>query len=352
MIFTRMKKTTIIISGSSLLTAMACLLVACHNLTIPLQNDSPHVVNDTCVQKTLYYPDSIVCTLAVEDRNDTVLAVRAITSDTIDSMVTTDTISWIGHCSQLNSSFETKYFLLTLPQVCMGSYQGLLMINDLHDERTFIPYLVNKTFIEPFNTFPDDTARWRKYNPSDTMHAKRILGFSNNYVLKYFLDTCKDSSTQCYATGVKSNFSLKGDFSVSVEFEFINLSFEKLKDAKISFIVSNSSDTSLWSGIAAGISLFGVNDRLTITAGKGLDAISQDFPSFTGYMKIQRKDEKLSMHCWYGNPDIITTPLKIVSYSAKDSVFIHLCMSVKDLKYPRYSMWDNVTITKGQMIFR
>lgn len=330
------------------ITIYLFIAVSCHNLDVPLQNDVPFIVNDTCVSKALYYPDTIICTLQVEDLNDTIFQIASVVYDTItNDLIVADTTDWPGNVIQLNKIYDTKRIVLTLPGSKMGIYQGMLLITDEQEASVTIPYRVTKVLRDTFNVFSPDSGIWKTYRENDTVFIKpdQIL---SNYVLKFLLDSLHN----CKLTGIRSNYGLKGDFCVNINFGLIELAFEKLNGVEVNFIVSTSPDTAQWSGIDAGLYLHGAHNRLQVRAAKGLDATSKYINYYSGNMRIERKDTVVSLYCWQGNPQMVPDPLIDVSFSPTDTLFyVHLKMSVDTLDYTRHCIWDNFSLDYGEMIF-
>lgn len=324
------------------------IALSCHKLDVPLQNNIPFILNDTCVNKTLYYPDTIVCTLQVEDLNDTIFQVASIVYDTLqDQSIIYDTIDWPGNAIQLEKEYSTKQIVLTLPGSEMGKYLGTLLVIDEEEASVTIPYHVTKVLRDTFNVFSPDSGIWKMYREDDSALIKpdQIL---SNYILKFLLDSLHIRKS----TGMRSKFALKGDFCININFGLIELAFDKLNGVEVTFIISTSPDTIQWSGIDAGLYLHGVHNKLQIRAAKGIDATLKYITYYSGNMRIEKKDTVVSLYCWQGNPLIVPKSLINVSFSPEDTLFyIHLKMSVDTLDYSRHCIWDNFSLENGEMIF-
>ena len=330
------------------ITIYLLIAVSCHNLDVPLQNDVPFIVNDTCINKILYYPDTIICTLQVEDLNDKLFQISSIIFDTLPGdSVSADTINWPGNYKQLDNVYDTKEIVLMMPGSLMGASQGMLLITDGYNASVTLPYHVIKTLRDTFDIFSPDIAIWKTYCESDTSCIQPFQILSN-YVLRFLLD----ASQNLKSTGMRSNYRLKGDFCININFGLIELAFEELNGVEVNFIISTSPDTVQWSGIDAGLYLRGAFDRLQVRAAKGLDATSKYINYYSGNMRIEKKDTVVSLYCWQGNPQIVPDPLIDVSFSSIDTLFyVHLKMSVDTLDFARHCIWDNFSLDHGEMIF-
>jgi len=323
------------------------IAVSCHNLDVTLQNDIPFIVNDTCVSKVLYYPDTIICTLKVEDLNDTIFQIASIVYDTLsNNTILIDTINWPGNVIQLNKVYDTKQIELTLPGSVMGIYKGVLLLTDEQNASASLPYHVTKVLRDTFNILSPDPGIWKTYRENDA--AILPDHFFTSYTIKFLLD----SALNCKTTGMRTNYGLKGDFCASINFGLIELDYEKLNGIEVDFIVSTSPDTTQWSGIDAGLYINGTLNRIQVRAAKGINATSKYITYYSGNMRIEKKDTLVSLFCWQGNPQSVPNPLKTVSFSVSDTIlYIHLKLKVDDLNYTRYCFWDNFIIGYGEMVF-
>ncbi len=333
------------------ISALFCILfllgtLSCHNLTVPLENNNPALINYTQLTKMLYFPDTTVCTLQVSDLNDTIFSISSIIQDS----VLTDTVAWPGNYIQPAGQYGTKDIVLSLPGCGMCCLNGSLLISDENGASVELPYTINKHFQDTFSQAYPDSSIWKTYRENDTAHIKsEYLPLHKNYILKFVFDT--NSIFTNKSIGLRSNFGIVGDFSIMIDFGLIELSFERLNGVTVSFFVSTSSDTTQWSGIEAGLYLYGTESRLRVRAAKGFDGKSKDVNFYSGKMKISRKDSELSLFCWKGAGPGESDPIKSVSYSGGDTAYVHLQMKVDSLNETRFCEWDNFNVTMGNIVF-
>jgi len=315
------------------------IVISCHNLDIPLENFNPHILaSDTCLVKTLCYPDTVVCTLHVEDLNDTALKISSIISDTA--------ACWPGTFGQINCGYDVKDIFLRLPAAKLGFYQGQLVVADEQEAADTIPYRINRILRDTFNSSSPDTTIWKTYRANDIITIKPYSHTS--WVLQFLFDPSQSNKS----TGMRTTCGIKGDFSISIFFGIIELNVNQLNGVKVSFAVSTTSDTSQWTGIEAGLYLQGVENRLRIRAAKGFDSKQFDIKYYSGNMRIERNDTAVSLFCWPGDPAQIPEPIKTVSFSPNDSIlYVHVRMSVESLDLERYCIWDNFTVNSGELIY-
>ncbi len=324
---------------------------SCHNLSVPLENNTPVLINYTQINKTIYYPDTTVCTLQVADLNDTILSIATVTTDTVSpDSIYIDTIPWPGNYFQTTKNYDIKNIVLSLPGCGLCCLDGSLLISDDGGRSISVPYDIQKHFQDTFSQTYPDSVLWKSYRGNDTAHIQSdYIPLHQNYVLKFVFDT------NCVLTnksvGLRSNFGIIGDFSIFIDFGLIELSFERLNGVTVSFFVSTSSDTTQWAGIEAGLYLYGMESRLRVRAAKGFDGKSQDINFYSGKMKISRKNNELSLYCWKGTEQNDSDPIKTVSYSDDDTVYVHMQMKVDSLNDTRFCDWDNFSITSGEIVF-
>jgi hypothetical protein len=315
------------------------LVLCTYDTDIPLSNSIPACQNLASINKHLFFPDSVICTLLVNDLNDTKLNLHIQS----DSQKILDFHPLATKYTLLEETFGTKSILLTIDPSDLGSFNGKLYIQDQQGALTSLPYNVVMQFFEPFDSHPRNSSNWQLYNSDDTSMVK--IDFTDKKLLFVF-DTTQ--TRQNATTGIVSRFKLYGDFSISVDFRIR----DEMDDGfETGFFVSTSSDTGRWSGDIAGIYLQGIQNRIRMECrSDNLQSFSKETDLFSGQIAISRDSNKVSFFYHDGNPLQSPVPLTQLSYTSNDTVFIHIKMSVKDRKRCRHSLWNDLYVTRGRII--
>ena len=315
----------------------------------PLQNDRPSCSIEH-IATTLYYPESSVCTLQISDRNDAELAVTILPCSISinDSMYcdTFTTLPWPGSYTFLKTGYDTKLLHLSLDTNKMGWFRGILRFTDEAGAALEIPYAINKIFRDPFDVYPFSDKNWHCYLSDDSAYCRF------DYIDKKLLFTfpmSDDTSTSAHSTGIRSRFTFPSDFYTTIDFKLR----DEMDDAfEVYFFISSSPDTGRWDGKKAGFFISGTNGRLRLEC-RSINLQSYSFESgiTAGQLGISRKDSIVSYFFHDGNPAATPKPLTSQMYPDTLPVFIHLKMSVKDLKKDRNCSWNNFVLVEGEIIF-
>jgi hypothetical protein len=296
----------------------------------------------TSINKTLFFPESTVCTLFVSDLNDK----RFSCSIFPDSSISNPPVNipeWPGTCKLLNETFDTKSILLTMNPKKPGSYKGVLLISDNHNAFTSLPYSITAQFYESFDSHPLLSHNWRLYNSNDSFTVK--IDYPDKKLLLIF-DTTE--TTLYHATGIVSRFRLAGDFRISIDFRIRD---DMIDGFETGFFVSTSSDTGKWSGDITGIYLKGNQNHIRLECKSvNLQSFSKEVDNFNGNLCISRDSSNIDFYYHDGNPLQNPIPITRFTGSSEDTVFIHIKMVVKDRKRLRHSLWNDFYITKGSIV--
>ncbi len=341
-----MNKTYIIINAFFISAAM-CVIISCHNLNVTLENYIPYIKSPVAIERSLYYPDTIVCTLSVEDLNDSLFTVKSIINDSFTTIQEGwDTVDWPGNYFQINKDFDTKELVLTLPGHTMGLLKGMLYICDTHDASDALPFSILRSLQDTFTIASPDTNLWVLYSPNDTAQIT-----TEHYISNLMLQFKIDSTSSDLSVGLRGKFGIVGDFCVSVLFG-LKENINDISNIDLSFFVSTSPDTGEYSGINAGFDIYSEKSLLHAKAGKGLSMKSSIISFFTGNMCIERIDNEMSLYCWDENVQTNPEPLKTVTFPPTDTLYVHLKMSVDSKACKRICRWDNFVIERGQIAFK
>lgn len=319
------------------------LLISCTRDTdIALTNCAPSCVNMTSISRTLFFPESTVCTLLVKDLNDKRFSCSILQDPSI-SHSPGNIQEWPGTFKLLNETFGTKSILLTINPKKPGNYNGVLLIDDNHNAFTSLPYTITAQFYESFDSRPLLYHNWQLYNSNDSSTVK--IDYPDKKLL-FIFDTTQ--SSLCNTTGIISRFKLAGDFRISIDFRIRD---DMIDGFETGFFVSTSNDTGKWSGDIAGIYLQGNQNHIRMECKSvNLQSFSKEVGIFNGNLCISRDNRNITFCYHDGNPLQNPIPIARFTGSPEDTVFIHIKMTVKDRKRLRHSLWNDFYITKGTII--
>ncbi len=335
-----------LLAGALSMICSACFFDA----DLPLRNDPPVCTNVLHIRSTLIYPDSSVCTLLIDDLNDTALSLSVVpcTTTSLDSGAcdSLPLLPWPGEYMFLATGYGTKKLHLLLDTNRMGCYSGMLLLRDEDRATLPIPYSIEKKFLDAFDSYPPDDDLWQSYVTDDSLH----IGF--DYIdgkLIFAFEHSDDSLHVPLCTGIRSTFSLPSAFYTTIDFK---LRDEMDEAFEVGFFISSSPDTGRWSGERAGIFISGVNGRLRFEC-RSIDLQSYSYESrgTSGELGIGRTDSTISYFFHDGNPVSIPKPLTTQFYPAAVPVYIHLKMTVRDLSRERNCYWNDFSIPEGSISF-
>jgi len=212
-----------------LLNGIGCL----HDTGLPLQNDAPEITFSTgdprfsqgMFSDTLVYPDSIVCTLLVYDRNDFTLSVHE------------QNAQWPGYLHQPISDYAEKHLIPVCTASLMGAfYAGTWSIKDRYGVGDSIRFSVLHTARDRFRGLGPDPAYWVPYNDSH-LGSSIVVDRPPDDPL-YFLFK-EDMNT--HVTGMHSPYVLSGDFEIRLSYRLVR---EENDITEFWFVISTGTDTS------------------------------------------------------------------------------------------------------------
>jgi hypothetical protein len=295
---------------------------------------------------TVFYPDSSLCTLRIEDRNDSICSVSMFPCRTLFEGLISDSESrlpWPGTKKFLSTGYGTKLLFLSYPVNTMGNFSGHLLIRDDEGAADSIPFAINKVFLDPFSRPPLSGHYWKIYNRNDPEQIR----FDDEKLLFLFKADSALSAHPLY-TGFHSVFHLPDSFMISVEFK---LRDEMTDSFSIAFFVSSSPDTDEWSGKKAGIFLSGADGKIHI------ECRSINFQSFgfdktiaSGKLGIHRNDS--ISYLLNENDSVRISRGDITHYFPPHCpVFVHITMRVNNQRKERHCYWKNFQLTMGALAF-
>jgi len=323
--------------------AIAAGLASCFfDTDIPLENAVPALASTPCFSDTdtlrLNYPDSVVCTLSVEDRSDSILWV--------------DPSSWQGSSLLIRQTLDTKEIALFLGTNHLGEvFSGLLTIRDAQDSACRVPYAIEKIFIDSFLQPLPDARFWNVYDaPGDSFvvhQQQRRLGLE--FLFKK--DTVREPAT----LSLVSTFSLKGDFSWSIDYWLYWLQFYNSIGFELEFSSSTSFDTGQFSGDKAKM-LLSIQDGLKLQcsdpSGKSFSRGANDFNYYDGMFKFVRAGSEYFIYFKpQGGAFHLINEGFSLRYDQSDSAYIHIRMTIADHTTEQSCIFPDFIIQQGVINF-
>ncbi len=304
-----------------------------HDLNIPLSNDRPEFMSSIDSEIVITYPDSVACTLAVLDKNDSIVHF----SDSVGR--------WPGEIVQLNEAVGLKKFLMVLGGPSLGAHEGLLRVYDSWGESSCIGYHISRVFYDSFDNAQLDKNIWRLYESADTS----CLAYEwDDKKLRFSFAANKESGEQ--AAGMRSLFRLAGDFKARIAFELRDDMFSGFETA---FFVSTKPDTGRWTGEKAGLFLSGGDeDRVRLQARSvNFQISSRETPIYSGSFLIERTGATVIFECRDMDPRSDNSVFNDGFDYSLDTVYVHLSMKVADLERSRHCSWNNFQVDRGTILF-
>jgi hypothetical protein len=336
----------------SVALGLALLPFGCQfDTTVPLQNNPPHWSFDQTLRRTLLFPDSALCTLRVEDLNDTALAFRAcFTDDSADT--TCDNLGpWPWSCQWSEAALGERSIRCSIDPCCLGVFFGRFRISDNQGAAMVVPFSFSMVIADPFNRYPITPEFWTPEPLSDST----FIGFDFlNEKLKFAFSVSTDSTAANPAsTGLRSRFALSGDMETSVQFQ---LRDDMREGFEVAFRISTSPSAGPWDGEKTGFLITGLPNQVRFTCSSinmQTDSrdVSRNFTEFGGYLSIARKTDSVTYQFIPGDPQLPMLPMNKFSFPADSAVFVHIRMSVTDRLRARHCLWSDFRVTKGRVRF-
>jgi hypothetical protein len=336
------------ITGRIVITiAVALAVPACQfDTTVPLQNNTPHWSTDQTLRRTLQFPDSDLCTLRVEDLNDTALALLVcFTGDSADTTCENPgPWPWKYQWSEVKPGERSVH--CSIDPCSLGIFSGRFRISDSQGAALVVPFSFSMVIADPFNRYPISPELW----VPEAIPDSTFIGFDfMNAKLKFAFSETADSAAA--STGLRSRFALSGDLETSVQFQ---LRDDMREGFEIAFRISTSPSGGLWDGDKAGFLITGLPNQVRFTClsvNMQTDSrdVSRNFPDFAGYLKIARQADSVEYQFIPGDPQLPVLPMNKFSFPANTAVFVHIRMSVTDRLRPRHCLWSDFRVTKGRV---
>jgi hypothetical protein len=333
----------------SVALALVLLHFACQfDTTVPLQNNTPHWSTDQTLRRTLLFPDSALCTLRVEDLNDTALALRAcFTGDSSDTTCENPG-PWPWSCQWSETTLGERSIRCSIDPCSLGVFFGRFLISDNQGAAMVVPFSFSMVIADPFNRYPISPEFWVPEPISDST----FIGFDfMNSKLKFSFSETNDSVAA--STGLRSRFALSGDMETSVQFQ---LRDDMREGFEVAFRISTSSSAGPWDGDKTGFLITGLPNQVRFTCSSvnmQTDSrdVSRNFMEFGGYLSIARKADSVAYKFIPGDPLLPVIPMNKFSFPADSAVFVYIRMSVTDRLRARHCLWSNFRVTKGRARF-
>jgi hypothetical protein len=329
--------------------ALALIAPGCQfDTSIELRNNPPHWSVDQTLQRTLLFPDSTLCTLRVEDLNDSVLDFRAcFTGDSADT-ICNNPGPWPWSCQWSDVTLGERSIRCLIDPCSLGAFFGRFRVSDNQGAAMVVPFSFSMVIADPFNRYPITPEFWVPEPLSDST----FIGFDFlNSKLKFSFSETTDSAPA--SAGLRSRFALSGDLETSVQFQ---LRDDMREGFEVAFRISTSSSASPWDGDKTGFVIIGLPNHVRFTCSSvnmQTDSrdVSRNFPEFAGYLKIARQVDSVEYQFIPGDPQLPVLPMNKFSFPADSAVFVHIRMSVTDRLRARHCLWSDFGVTRGRLRF-
>jgi hypothetical protein len=340
-IFSRLRKPM-----SVCIAAGAGLFCSCFFSTdVPFQNNTPVVTSRlTADTMTILYPDSMVCTLQVDDLND--------------SIVTIDTSTWPGSSCELHPTLGPKQVALYLGTPVLGKvFSGTLMLRDQQDGWCGIPYTIRKLFVDSFYEATLDPAFWTVYDKLGD--SAMIHQHSRRFGLEFLCKPQTDTLNRPIVLEMVSAYAIKGDFVWTIDYMLYWMRYNITPDSfELQFSSSNTSDTSYYSDEAAvSLNTYKRPDRLVIqykdpsgeNLGQNPGFMNEDY---AGTMKFVRIADTITIfHKAEGADFTKVNKSPLIFNHADDSAYVHIRMTVTDHTIEQSCIFTSFTVQQGEVVY-
>ncbi len=313
---------------------LCALWICCtYDTELPLQNYEPRCgVSE--IQKVLLFPDSVVCTLTVDDLNDRFLRFSLQSDDS-------NSCEWAHSSRFLEEEYGPKRLILYHTSDVMGSFSGFLNIRDDYGGKLSIPYRIDKHFRDSFGSFPLDNRVWLPYSSGDQS------GISFDHLDKKLLFLFGNADTSLLSAGIRSVFTVSDDFRISVTFK---LRDDMAEGFEAAFFVSTSSDTGKWIGQKAGMYVSGNRGGLRMSCRSvNFQIQSSEMDCDFGEMIIRRTGEDIEYLLHDGDPSNEPISLSVHKFLPQEPIFVHMRMKVDDCSRVRSCSWKNFSVHEGKL---
>lgn len=308
---------------------------------LPLQNDAPECISHSFVQENLFYPESTVCTLRVADLNDKTFDLSLIGKEA--SALSSD-FAW---CENGGATYGTKEVYFHMPTSVVGTHSGAICICDHQGTADTVHYSVTKTFRDELDRYPLDAANWEPYSREDSSLLR--FDYKDRKLIFVFPPENGDEETAVKSTGIRSQFSVSGNFELKIDFK---LRDDMTEGFELAFFVSTSSATGRWDGQVAGFFVSGNEGRVRLTCRSVQFQIqSKDIDFYSGELALSRQNDTLEYFYHDGNPLKDPLSLAVHGFPPDSPLYVHLRMTVDDRSKIRSCAWNNFVASRGELRF-
>jgi hypothetical protein len=256
-----------------------------HDITVPLQNHTPSIDSATAVIRndtlidTLFLPESFVCTLTVNDLNDTRLFVSSA--------------SWPGTFEQLDFGYGYKHVALRLDGNVLGMWQGSLAVVDTQYAFAQLPFQIHKMYKD---TFRLSAQRWQLYDQTSGRCVVQDYDLFQGNIEGISIGMQGEplDSVLFLPLGIRSTFMVADTFCFTVGY-----SLEGIRDgftAAVFLSPDTFADTFQIRTDEAGIKLEGYESSLRMWSGAAwADMQPIDTRKAKGFLRFKRRDGRLAV---------------------------------------------------------
>lgn len=200
--------------------ALGAVLFSClHDTDLRLRNAAPSLSAEE-IEKTLFFPDTLVGAFAVRDSNDDEVRIVPAT--------------WPGHQSW---SERGDSVMLSLEGPGLGVFAGTLALTDRRGAVDSVPFRIVRT-LRAFGE-PDGLIGWHSYRNPD---PGRFTWFEEGGIEKYGFELHynPDLDGKAYSDGLAGTFGIGGDFRLRL---YQQIDSAPLQTIQMDFFLSPTSDT-------------------------------------------------------------------------------------------------------------
>jgi hypothetical protein len=327
--------------------AAALLSPACQfDTSLDLQNNTPCFNADTVFRATVRYPDSSLCTLRVQDLNDSALAFGVCFSRDSTDTVCPDPEPWPWQYHWSGDLPGTASLCLSLDPCSLGFFSGFFHIADTAGAACTLPFVYTVALTDSLNRYPLPPNIWEIEPAEDSAFVG--LDFFNQKVRFSFPPTGDATPA---STGLCSRFALAGDLETSIRFQLR----DDMRDGfEVSFRISTSPLSGPWDGDKTGFAISGLQSHVRFTCASvnmQTDSrdISRNFQEFAGYLNITRRGDSVGYQFVPGDPQLPVIPMNRFVFPGDKAVYVHIRMSVDDRLRTRHCLWSDFRVKRGRV---
>ncbi|MBN2036089.1 MAG: hypothetical protein JW768_05045 [Chitinispirillaceae bacterium] len=335
--------------GIAVSHVIALMATGCQFSTdLAMNNNPPHWSSSQSVRQTVFFPDSTLCTLMVEDLNDSILSLSACFFKDSTDTICKNPSPWPWSPIWSEPALGIRSVCCGIDPCSLGVFWGAFLIRDDENEGMSIPFSYSVILSDPFDHFPISKEFWTPQPQSDS----GFIGFDylNNKVKFDFVESADSTPA---STGVRTMFMVSGDLETSVQFKLR----DDMRDGfEVAFQISTSPLAGHWDGQKTGFLITGLPTHVRFTCfsvNMQTDTrdVTRNFPEFAGYLSIKRQADSVSFLFVPGDPRLPVIPMNRFTFPGDSAVYVHVRMGVSDRLRTRHCLWSDFRVDRGMVRF-